>query len=146
MLGKKQAAPKPTTSPKGSNTTLISTGTKITGDLEFTGHLEVEGQICGNISSAGKGEALVRIMREGRVEGEINVSSMVINGTVTGNVYCSDNLVLAQYANVTGDVHYSSIEMAKGAHVNGSMVYAEKSAPQEAPKVDIKPTAKPVKA
>lgn len=139
MLGSKKsstpsiAASAPVQSSSSNNsasgsTTLIAAGTKITGDLAFSGHLEVEGTISGNIVSSGQSEALVRIMREGRVEGEINVASMVINGTVVGNVYCSDNLVLAQNANVTGDLHYSSIEMAKGAHVNGSLVYTEKKA------------------
>lgn len=142
----KATAAAPSSGGSAGSTTLIAAGTKISGNLEFSGHLEIEGVICGNITSSGKSEALVRIMREGRVEGEINVSSMVINGTVVGNVYCSDNLVLAQNANITGDLHYSAIEMAKGAHVNGNLVYTENQPATKASSQKPTPAGKPAQA
>ncbi len=111
-----------------SSTTLISVGTEIKGDLCFSGHLEIEGTIIGNISAVAGEEAFVRVLKEGRVEGQINVSSVVINGTIVGDVYSSKHLELAENAQVSGDVNYNIIEMAKGAHVNGSLVFTDETA------------------
>lgn len=119
------------------STTVISEGTEITGDLKFLGHLEIEGTIKGNISTADKDEGFVRVLGKGRVEGEINAPSVVINGTIIGDVYSNYHLELAENAQVTGDVHYTVIEMAKGSHVNGSLVYVDKAVKnlQDSPKV-----------
>jgi len=56
------------------------------------------------------------------VEGEIRAPVVIVNGKVMGNIYSSKHLELAAKGNVTGSVHYQSIEMVKGAQVNGSMV------------------------
>jgi cytoskeletal protein CcmA (bactofilin family) len=58
----------------------------------------------------------------GIVEGEIRAPVVIVNGKVMGNIYSSKHLELAAKGNVTGSVHYHSIEMVKGAQVNGSMV------------------------
>jgi len=110
---------------RGYSTTIISAGTEIVGDLKFTGHLEIEGTVRGNIAIANSDsdDGYVRVLGKGRVEGEINAPSVVINGTIEGDVYSSQHLELAENAEVTGDVHYSVIEMAKGSHVNGSLVF-----------------------
>jgi cytoskeletal protein CcmA (bactofilin family) len=51
---------------------------------------------------------------------------VVVNGKVLGNIYSSKHLELAAKGNVTGTIHYHSIEMVKGAQVNGSMVNKQK--------------------
>ena len=107
------------------STTVISEGTEIIGDLKFLGHLEIEGTVRGNISTGDKDDGFVRILGKGRVEGEINAPAVVINGTIVGDVYSSKHLELAENAEVNGDVHYAVIEMAKGSHVNGSLVYED---------------------
>jgi len=58
-----------------------------------------------------------------RVEGEISVSHLVINGTVIGPVFCSEFLELQAKARVTGDLQYNSIEMHLGAVVQGRLVH-----------------------
>jgi len=105
------------------STTLVSKSTEIVGDIHFTGNLEIEGRVRGNIVAAEGAEARVRIMEKGSVEGEITAPSVVINGRVSGNVHSSKHIELAEKAVVEGNVHYSLIEMVKGAQVNGSLVY-----------------------
>ena len=58
-----------------------------------------------------------------RIEGEISVSHLVINGTVIGPVHASEFLELQPRARVTGDVEYNSIEMHLGAVVQGRLIH-----------------------
>ncbi len=105
-----------------NNHTLISRATKVIGDLHFTGELQLEGKVTGNIIAEDEKDAKVVIADTGVVEGEIRAPIVIVNGKVMGNIYSSKHLELAAKGNVTGTVHYHSIEMVKGAQVNGSMI------------------------
>jgi cytoskeletal protein CcmA (bactofilin family) len=102
---------------------LIGEGTTIEGNIEFSGGLRVDGNVHGNVL-AGQGQSGTLVLSEqARIDGEIRVSHAVINGTVAGPVYASEYLELQSKANVTGDVHYRTLEMQLGAIVQGRLVY-----------------------
>jgi cytoskeletal protein CcmA (bactofilin family) len=102
---------------------LIGAGTDIKGDMTFDGGLRVDGRVHGNVISVdGKPGTLV-LSEAARIEGEIRVSHVVINGTVVGPVYAADYVELQSKANVTGDVYYRTLEMHLGAVVQGRLVY-----------------------
>jgi cytoskeletal protein CcmA (bactofilin family) len=107
----------------GGNTTLVSRDTVIVGDVHFSGNLDVEGVVQGNIVAQEGKDALVRIIDKGRVQGEIRAPSVVINGTVEGDVHSSKHLELAAKGRVKGNVHYTMLEMAAGSEVNGSLTH-----------------------
>ncbi len=117
MLGKKNSKS------WASNTTLIAGGTEIKGDICFRGHLEIEGTIVGNISAVPGEKAVVRVMSEGCVIGEIDAPIIVLNGKVEGDVFSTEHLELAEKALVEGNVHYNMVEMVRGAEVNGNLVH-----------------------
>ena len=102
---------------------LIGAGTSLDGDVTFTGGLRVDGEIKGNVRGAEGQPATLVISEHARVEGEISVSHLVINGTVIGPVHSSDFLELQTRARVTGDVEYSTIEMHLVAVVQGRLVH-----------------------
>lgn len=121
------------------STTLLSKSTEVIGDMHFTGNLEVEGIVRGNVIA--NGDARVRVMEKGLVEGEISAPNVVINGRVIGDVYSSKHVELAANAVVEGNVHYQLIEMVKGAQVNGSLVYSVDKGSEDKPessKIDKK--------
>lgn len=105
-----------------NNHTLISRATKVIGDVYFTGELQLEGKVTGNIIAEDEKDAKLVIADTGLVEGEIRAPVVIVNGKVVGNIYSCRHLELAAKGNVTGTVHYHSIEMVKGAQLNGSMV------------------------
>lgn len=109
--------------PQNRIDTLIGAGTTITGDISFTGGLRVDGEIKGNVHAAGDGPTTLVISEHARVEGEIAVSHVVVNGTVAGPVLSSEFLELQSKARVNGDVQYSTIEIHLGAVVQGSLVH-----------------------
>ncbi len=117
MFGKK------TSKPQGRIDSLIGAGTSVAGDVTFSGGLRVDGEIRGNVRGADGQPATLVISEHARIEGEIAVSHLVINGTVIGAVHSSDFLELQTRARVTGDVEYSTIEMHLGAVVQGRLVH-----------------------
>lgn len=114
-----------TTKPQNRIDCLIGAGTVIEGDLTFDGGLRVDGRVNGSVQSVeGKPGTLV-LSEAARIEGEIRVSHVVINGTVVGPVHAADYVELQSKANVTGDVHYKTLEMQLGAVVQGRLVYQD---------------------
>lgn len=93
------------------------------GDLDFSGGLLIDGKVVGNITASEDENATITISENGYVQGEIEIPNIVINGTVEGNVYASNNVELAKRARVFGNVYYHLFEMAMGAEVNGNLVH-----------------------
>lgn len=103
---------------------LIGQNTEVRGDVVFSGGLHIDGTVKGNVLAHEEGAASVLTLSErGRIEGEVRVPSVVLNGTVVGDVHASEHIELATEARVTGNVYYALIEMAMGAEVNGSLVH-----------------------
>ena len=116
-------ANKAATKPQSRIDCLIGAGTSIEGNVTFTGGLRVDGHVRGNIvAEEGKPGTLV-VSEQAKVEGEIRVPHIVINGTVTGPVQSTEYVELQAKANVTGDVRYNTLEMQLGAVVQGRLVH-----------------------
>lgn len=109
--------------PQGRIDSLIGAGTTITGDIAFVGGLRIDGEVKGNVKAADEQHGTLVISEHARIEGEIAVSHLVINGTVIGPVHAQEFLELQARARVTGDVEYNSIEMHLGAIVQGRLVH-----------------------
>jgi cytoskeletal protein CcmA (bactofilin family) len=122
MFGKKS------TKPQSRIDSLIAHGTRIEGDISFSGGLRVDGEVIGNIrAEAGQASTLV-LSEQARIEGVIEVSHLVVNGTIAGPVYVSEYVELQAKSRVSGDVYYKTLEMHVGAVVEGKLVHQEKLA------------------
>jgi len=109
--------------PQNRIDSLIGAGTKITGDVQFTGGLRIDGEVKGDvIATVGKTSTLV-LSEQARVDGEINVTHLVVNGEVTGPVRASEYLELQSKAKLIGDVHYKTMEIQLGAIVEGKLIH-----------------------
>jgi cytoskeletal protein CcmA (bactofilin family) len=102
---------------------LIGSGTTVDGNITFSGGLRVDGRVRGNVVAVDGEAATLVVSEEARIEGEIRVSHVVINGSVVGPVHASEYIELQPKANVTGDVHYKTLEMHLGAVVQGRLSY-----------------------
>jgi cytoskeletal protein CcmA (bactofilin family) len=103
--------------------TLVGQGTEINGDLVFSGGLHVDGKINGNVVAEEGSTALLILSEFGRIEGEVKVPNMVLNGEIVGDVFGSTRVELAPKSRIKGSVYYNLIEMAIGAEVNGGLVH-----------------------
>jgi cytoskeletal protein CcmA (bactofilin family) len=104
---------------------LIGAGTVVHGDVTFTGGLRIDGQVHGNVIAAEGEPGTLVVSAQARIEGEIRVSHVVINGTVNGAVTVGDHLELQAKARVTGDVAYRTLEMHVGAVIEGRLNHSE---------------------
>lgn len=114
---------------------LIGAGTTVQGDVLFTGGLRIDGAVCGKVGTVDNQPATLVISEQARVDGEVRVSHVVINGAVNGPVTVNDYLELQGKARVNGDVVYRTLEMHVGAIVQGKLVHAE---PESASVVELK--------
>jgi len=102
MFGKKP--PKPQT----RIDSLIGAGTRIEGNVIFAGGLRIDGEVKGDVRCAEDQAGTLVISEHARVEGEIAVAHLVVNGTIVGPVHATDFVELQPRSRVTGDVHYAS--------------------------------------
>lgn len=109
--------------PQNRIDSLIGTGTTVSGDVVFSGGLRVDGDVKGNVRAVGDQPSMLVVSEHARIEGEIDVSHLVINGTVIGPVRSAEFLELQAKARVTGDVEYNPLEMHLGAVVQGRLVH-----------------------
>ena len=120
--------------------TLIGPRVVLRGDLVFAGGLHVDGTVVGTISAEPGTEALLVVSDRGRVEGEVRVPHVVIDGTIKGDIHAPGKVELAARARVEGNIHYRLLEMAAGAEVNGRIRHDEApSAPGAPPAADPPP-------
>ena len=105
--------------------TIVGRYSKIVGDIHYGGGLHIEGTVEGNIMSEQEDTGVIIVSEAGVVEGEIRGPSIIINGTVNGNVYATGTIELAAGAKINGNVYYNLLEMAVGAEVNGNLVHQQ---------------------
>lgn len=105
--------------------TLIGPQVTIHGDLVFSGGLYVEGRIFGKVIAEGGQPAVLTVAEQGRIEGEVRVPVVVINGELQGDVFASERVELAAKARVLGNVHYVRAEMKAGAILTGRLIHVD---------------------
>jgi cytoskeletal protein CcmA (bactofilin family) len=126
------------TPPQKRIDSLIGAGTIVEGDVNFKGGLRIDGVVHGNVVAVDGEPGTLVISEQARVDGEIRVSHIVVNGTVNGPVIADDYLELQAHSRVTGDVTYKTLEMHVGAVIEGRLNHAE---PGSASVVELKRVA-----
>lgn len=117
---------------KAKNTidSLIGASTTIEGNLRFKGGLRIDGQVKGNVTGDEDDDTTMLVVSaQARIEGEVRVAHLVVDGEIVGPVYCSEMLELQPKARITGDVHYKALEMHGGALVAGKLAHTASDEP-----------------
>ena len=110
---------------KSTIESLIGFSTHIKGDVHFKGGLRIDGHVQGNVVAELGQTSLLVISESAKIDGEVRVAHVVINGEICGNVYSSEFLELEPKARITGDVTYKALEMHSGALVSGKLTHHE---------------------
>ncbi len=103
--------------------TLIGRGTEINGDISFTGGLRIDGSVNGTIYTQSDDSAVLTLSEQGQIKGEVKVPNLIINGSITGDVYSSSHVELAPKAKINGNVYYRLLEISMGAEINGQLIH-----------------------
>ena len=103
--------------------TLIGAKTRINGDVEFVGGLHVDGYINGNVKAQPGADGFLSVSEQGCIEGSVFAPNVLLNGIVKGDIEAGDRVELGSKARVLGNVHYTIIETAVGAQINGKLIH-----------------------
>lgn len=120
MLGRKS---------KSTIDSLIGISTSIEGNVRFEGGLRIDGKVKGNVIAEGEEPSMLVISEHAKVEGEVRVAHLVVNGEIVGPVHSSELLELQPKARITGDVFYKALEMHGGALVAGKLTHDQVGEP-----------------
>jgi len=112
-------------SPQNRIDSLIGAGTTVSGDIAFSGGLRIDGKVVGKVTTADNQPGTLVISEQARVDGEVRVSHVVVNGAVSGPLTANVYLELQAKARVNGDVAYRMLEMHFGAIVEGKLMHSE---------------------
>src|SRR5215469_12406544 len=112
--------------------TLIAKSVRLNGDLEFAGGLHLDGQVAGGIRADPQTPASLSVSDTGSIEGPVEVTDLVLHGTVRGDIVARGRVVLGASARVEGNVYYGVIEMTLGAQITGKLVRLEPETPPAA--------------
>lgn len=94
---------------------IIDKSMIITGQVTFKGKTRIDGAINGNID----GEHLI-LSKEGKVNGDINVSSFICQGTLVGNVE-TKILTAKKGCSMQGKLIAGSLTVEPGASLDGEI-------------------------
>jgi cytoskeletal protein CcmA (bactofilin family) len=110
-----QPARRADTSMVGEINTLLGRGSEFEGKLTFEGTVRIDGTLKGEVFSDD-----VLIVGEGaRVEAEIDVGEIIIQGTVVGNIRAKRSIELLTPGRVKGDLSTPSLQIDKGVIFEG---------------------------
>ncbi len=95
---------------------LIDIESDFKGDLVFKGSFRIEGSFKGTITS----DALLVVGEKGRVEADVKVGQLVINGEVRGHLEASDRIEIHNKGRVFGTVTSPRLIVAEGAFLEAT--------------------------
>src|SRR5947199_10639488 len=95
---------------------VLSEGVSIKGDITFGSELVIDGEVEGTINSTG----VLTIGQHAQIRAEISAASVVVHGSVDGNVFASDGCVLEAGAKLRGDVDAPGLAVDDHGRFQGS--------------------------
>lgn len=101
----------------GTLSGFVSSGTFVTGEVKFKAMLRIDGRFSGGITSSG-GELIVGA--GGRVDANVDVSVVIVQGIVNGDLTASRRVELGRAAKVTGNIQTPSLVIEQGATFEGA--------------------------
>jgi cytoskeletal protein CcmA (bactofilin family) len=99
----------------GEINTLLGRGSEFEGKLTFEGTVRIDGTLKGEVFSED-----VLIVGEGaRVEAEVDIGQIIIQGTVVGNIRAKRGIEILAPGRVKGDLTSPSLQIDKGVIFEG---------------------------
>ncbi len=111
---KAQAA---TPQPAGSSLTIIAQGCRFDGTVSGPGDIHVQGELSGEVASTG---ALV-VAENGTVRASLHARTVVVAGSVQGDVSADEKIELKPSANLRGNITAPRITIQEGATFEGQV-------------------------
>ena len=95
--------------------TVLGKDTYFDGDLNFQDSLKINGSFVGNIVASG----LLVVGEGAMVSANVKAQSVIVFGTVKGNVVAEDKVEMLPTGRVYGDVRAKKVKISDGVIFNG---------------------------
>jgi len=109
-----------TEKPKGGNIkeaeTIIGPSVRVQGDFVGQGNVIVEGVVKGSVKTKGD----LKVGEQAKINASISANNAIISGEIKGNIDVQGDLELTAQAKVFGDINAKTINIARGAILNGN--------------------------
>lgn len=112
--------------------------TEIEGNLSFKGSFRIDGYFKGKIDS----ESTLIIGEKGKVEADIKVGYIIINGETKGNIQAKEKVEINASGRVIGTVITPKLIVEEGAYLETNCQTTE-DVPQSEPEEEIDPGYQP---
>ena len=114
------ASVEPVQQTRRSESHMVNIGKSVVikGDLQGSEDLTIEGQVEGKIELK---DNVLTIGPNGRIKAQVFAKTVIVLGTVNGNVTASEKVDIRDGATVDGDVASPKVAIAEGAQFHGSV-------------------------
>jgi cytoskeletal protein CcmA (bactofilin family) len=109
---------------------VIGSTVFIKGDLAGEEDLLIEGRLEGKIESR---RHSITIGKNGRIKGDIYGKVITVEGTVEGNLFGEEQLIVRQSGNVRGNIVAPRVALEDGSNFKGSIDMSPKDKPTPVP-------------
>ncbi len=96
---------------------FIDQGSEFEGKLSFKDTVRIDGCFRGEITS----QNTLVVGETGEIMATVRSRNVIVSGTVTGNVFATEKIVLHKTARVEGDVEAGCVAIEEGALLNGKI-------------------------
>lgn len=110
--------------------------THIEGDLSFKGSFRIDGSFKGTIDS----ESTLIVGENGKVEAEIKVGYIVVNGEIKGNIQAKEKVEINSTGRVIGSVTAPKLVVEEGAYLETSCQTSDELPPPPEPEEEPEKT------
>jgi cytoskeletal protein CcmA (bactofilin family) len=93
---------------------FLDEGAVFDGTMKFSGSFRIDGEFKGKIEA----NAVLIIGPKGKVEAELNVSHVVVNGSFTGNIKSSEKVEVNREGRVVGTITAPKLVVEEGAYLD----------------------------
>ena len=95
---------------------IIGTGSEFKGEFKINGLLRIDGHFQGTIETEGK----VLIGQSGEAVTDIKARLVVVGGTVRGNIFATERVILLSTGRINGNIITPSLIMEDGVAFEGN--------------------------
>ena len=99
--------------------------TEFKGDLNFKGTFRIDGRFKGKIDS----DSILIIGDNGKVEADIKIGYLVINGEIKGNIQASEKVEINSKGRVLGTIITPKLVVEEGAYLEANCQTTDKIQP-----------------
>ena len=120
---------KPDPAPNGATDVnrggTLSSGVSIKGSVKFQKELTLDCEVEGTINSQGR----LTVGKQARIKGDIKTRSVIVDGTVNGNITAGERCELRAGCTVNGDIEAPRLVVDEAASFVGSAKIATQKVP-----------------